>query len=88
MDRTELHDLAAQHPDIVTRMASQWYDMTKNVLPALAKEYAPVASTPTVPRRPRQRMHRRTATQRCQGENAEVLAVIAFYNLGQSIPFA
>lgn len=50
-DRTELHDVAAQRPDIVKRMAQQWTDMTKNVLHAPVKEYKPVAVIATVPRR-------------------------------------
>jgi arylsulfatase len=46
-DRTELHNLAAQHPDIVARMARQWHEMTAQVLQAPAKEQAPVAATAT-----------------------------------------
>lgn len=44
-DRTELHDLAAKHPDRAKRMAEQWHDMAKNVLLAPPKEIAPVAET-------------------------------------------
>jgi len=50
-DRTELHDVAAQHPDLVKRMEQQWTDMTKNVLRAPAKEYKPVDTTPSLPHR-------------------------------------
>ncbi len=46
-DRTELHNVAAQHPDIVSRMVRQWHEMTENVLIATAKERAPVAETAT-----------------------------------------
>jgi arylsulfatase len=46
-DRTELHDVAAQHPDVVARMAKQWHDMAMNVLQAPAKECAPVAAAAT-----------------------------------------
>jgi arylsulfatase len=46
-DRTELHNVAAQHPDIVQRMSKQWHDMSANVLMATAKERAPVASVAT-----------------------------------------
>jgi len=53
-DRAEMHDVAAQHPDIVARMAAQWTDMTKNVLRAPAQESAPVATTADVPRRHRE----------------------------------
>jgi hypothetical protein len=46
-DRAELHDVAAQHPDIVQRMAKQWHDMTANVLTAKGKEAQPVATAAT-----------------------------------------
>ena len=42
-DRTELHNLAEKHPDIVERMARQWTRMTREVLHAPKKEYAPVS---------------------------------------------
>ncbi len=42
-DRTELRDVAAQHPDIVQRMVKQWHDMAENVLMAKGKETKPVA---------------------------------------------
>lgn len=51
-DRTERHNLAAQHPEIVQRMADQWHEMTANVLQAPARECAPVASTATEQRHP------------------------------------
>ena len=47
-DRTELHDVAAQHPDIVQRMVQQWHDMAANVLHVPAKENKPVATEATV----------------------------------------
>jgi arylsulfatase len=47
-DRTELHNVAAQHPDITARMVKQWHEMTQNVLMATAKEQAPVAEKATV----------------------------------------
>lgn len=53
-DRTEMHDVAAQHPEIVARMSAQWTDMTQNVLRAPAREYAPVATTAKVPHRHRE----------------------------------
>ena len=46
-DRTELHDVAADHPDIVARMVKQWHDMTANVLLATGKETKPVATEAT-----------------------------------------
>lgn len=46
-DRTELHDVAAQHPDIVQRMVQQWHDMAANVLHVPAKENKPVATEAT-----------------------------------------
>lgn len=47
-DRTELHDVAAQHPEIVQRMVKQWTDMAEHVLMTPPKERAPV-STEAVP---------------------------------------
>ncbi|WP_395749525.1 arylsulfatase [Prosthecobacter sp.] len=46
-DRSELHDVAAQHPDIVERMVKQWHDMAANVLHVPAKENKPVDAEPT-----------------------------------------
>ena len=43
-DRAELHDVAAQHPDIVQRMSKQWHDMAANVLRTTGKETRPVAT--------------------------------------------
>jgi arylsulfatase len=42
-DRTELRNVAAQHPDIVARMVRQWTEMAENVLMTPARERAPVA---------------------------------------------
>jgi arylsulfatase A-like enzyme len=53
-DRTEQHDLAAKHPDIVARMAKQWHEMTANVLRAPARQQAPVAAERTGPHRHRE----------------------------------
>ena len=41
-DRTELHNVIAQHPEIASRMTKQWTDMADKVLHAPAKEYVPV----------------------------------------------
>jgi arylsulfatase len=46
-DRIELHNVAAQHPEIVQRMSMQWHDMSANVLLAKGKELAPVAAEAT-----------------------------------------
>ena len=46
-DRTELHDLAAQHPEIVERMSREWHRMAEDVLMAPARECQPVAETAT-----------------------------------------
>ena len=46
-DRTELHDVAAEHPDIMERMVKQWHDMSANVLMANARENKPVATEVT-----------------------------------------
>ncbi len=53
-DRTELTNVAAQHPDIAARMTKQWHDMAANVLMAPAKERAPVASASPAERRHRE----------------------------------
>ena len=45
-DRAELHNVAAQHPDIVQRMVKQWHDMAEHVLMASPKERAPVSTEP------------------------------------------
>ena len=50
-DRTELHDLAAKHPDIVARMAKQWTDMARDVLQSPPREYREVDATAKTPRR-------------------------------------
>ena len=51
-DRTELHDLAAQHPEIVARMVKTWHEMSEKVLMTKGKELAPVDAevTPQVNR--------------------------------------
>jgi arylsulfatase len=41
-DRTELNDLAAQHPERVRTMAGTWYQMAKDVLHAPKKATKPV----------------------------------------------
>ncbi|MFA6173900.1 MAG: arylsulfatase [Kiritimatiellales bacterium] len=46
-DRTELHNVIAQYPEMASRMTKQWTDMAENVLHAPAKEYAPVAAAAT-----------------------------------------
>jgi arylsulfatase len=52
-DRTELHDVAAEHPERVKRMAEQWHEMTANVLKAPANERQPVHAEAT-PKRHRE----------------------------------
>jgi len=49
-DRTELNDLAADHPEIVERMAAQWTDTARDVLRVPANAYRPVSEAPTNPR--------------------------------------
>lgn len=44
-DRTELNDLAGQHPDRVARMAQQWFTMAKDVDRLKGRQLAPVGST-------------------------------------------
>jgi len=46
-DRSETHNVAAQHPDIVQRMTNQWHDMAANVLMAKGKEIQPVTAEAT-----------------------------------------
>lgn len=45
-DRTELHDRASEHPEIVERMAALWHAMTAEVLQAPRQEQQPVATEP------------------------------------------
>jgi hypothetical protein len=52
-DRTELNDVAAEHPDIVERMAAQWTDTARDVLRLPANAYRPVSEAPTNRRHPR-----------------------------------
>lgn len=52
-DRTELHDLAAEQPERVERMARQWHDMAANVLMAPRRECQPVLEEAT-PKRHRE----------------------------------
>jgi arylsulfatase len=46
-DRTELNNVAAEHPDIVERMAAQWTDTARDVLRLPANAYRPVSEAPT-----------------------------------------
>lgn len=45
-DRTELRDLAAAHPGIVSSLSQKWHEMASEVLHAPAKETGPVAVSP------------------------------------------
>jgi arylsulfatase A-like enzyme len=49
-DRTELNDLAAEHPEIVERMAAQWTDTARDVLRIPANTFRPVSGTRTTSR--------------------------------------
>ena len=49
-DRTELHDLAAKHPEIVARMEKEWTRLATDVLRVPARQRGPVAETATNPR--------------------------------------
>lgn len=42
-DRTELHNLASQEPDVLRRMAAQWHDLAENLDHAPANLRRPVA---------------------------------------------
>lgn len=44
VDRTELHDLAARHPDRVEAMAAEWHRMTREDLKAPTREQQPVSA--------------------------------------------
>lgn len=46
-DRTELQDLAAEHPEVVASLSRKWQEMAETVLRATEKETAPVASEAT-----------------------------------------
>jgi|APTNR8051073442_1049403.scaffolds.fasta_scaffold01107_7 arylsulfatase A-like enzyme len=51
-DRTEMHNLAAEHPEIVERMVKMWHEMSEKVLMTNGKELVPVdiEATPQVNR--------------------------------------
>ena len=51
-DRTELNNVAPQHPDIVNRLQKRWHDMTANILKAPAKASQPVAAKPAPKQHP------------------------------------
>ena len=46
-DRTELRDVAAEHPERTARMIEQWHAMTASVLFAPPRERRPVATRAT-----------------------------------------
>ena len=50
-DRTERHDLAAKHPEIVARMEKEWTRLATDVLRVPPRQRGPVAETATHPRR-------------------------------------
>jgi arylsulfatase len=50
-DRTELHDLAAKHPEMVARMEKEWTRLATDVLRIPARQRRPVAETATNPRK-------------------------------------
>ena len=41
-DRTELNDIAAQHPELVATMVQKWTDMSRSILHASSATYAPI----------------------------------------------
>ena len=45
-DRTELNDLAAKHPELVTKMAQKWTDMSRSILRAPSASYQPISPAP------------------------------------------
>jgi arylsulfatase len=51
-DRTELHNVAAEHPEIVQGMVRKWHDMAENVLMAPTEVRTPVADEATEQRHP------------------------------------
>jgi arylsulfatase len=46
-DRTELHDLAKQHPERLQKMVATWTEMAEQVLQAPKRSYGPVATVPS-----------------------------------------
>ena len=66
-DRTELHDLAAKHPDILTRMVKQWHEMTADVLKAIPSERVPVSETATAKQNERWTDYTGTKPPRAEG---------------------
>jgi arylsulfatase A-like enzyme len=74
-DRTELHNVAVQHPEIVQRMSKQWHDMSANVLLARGKELAPVAAEATPKLNPSWSRYNDTAPGKTKAKKKSAKAV-------------
>ena len=51
-DRTELNDIAAEHPDLLAALVRKWTDMSRSVLHAPAASYTPIAASTTASPKP------------------------------------
>ncbi len=68
-DRTETHNVAAQHPDIVASLSKQWHDMAANVLTTKGKELSPVATSDSPKLNPGWTQYNKTATAKTQAKS-------------------
>jgi arylsulfatase len=67
-DRTENHNVAAQHPEMVARMSNQWHDMAANILVTKGKELTPVATSASPKLNPSWTQYDNTAPAKIKGK--------------------
>ena len=68
-DRTENHNVAAQHPEMVARMSNQWHDMAANILVTKGKELTPVATSASPKLNPSWTQYDRSAPAKIEGKS-------------------
>jgi arylsulfatase len=68
-DRTENHNVAAQHPEMVARMSNQWHDMAANILVTKGKELTPVATSASPKLNPSWTQYDRSAPAKIKGKS-------------------
>jgi arylsulfatase len=67
-DRTENHNVAAKHPEMVARMSNQWHDMAANILVTKGKELTPVATSASPKLNPSWTQYDNTAPAKIKGK--------------------
>jgi hypothetical protein len=68
-DRTENHNVAAKHPEMVARMSNQWHDMAANILVTKGKELTPVATSASPKLNPSWTQYDRSAPAKIKGKS-------------------